>query len=231
MNGHILVVEDDEDIREIVSLYLSKQGFEVTAAASIAEAMIICRNATPDLLLADILLPDSTGTELTRWVRKRSDMPIILMSCKKEADDIVEGLELGADDYITKPFEPSVVVARVKALLRRTRTKDTWEDGRLRIDPVGCVVTIDNQPVSLFAKELQLLLFMASHHNQVYSVEQLYEHIWGWDKEGDLRTVMVHISNLRKKIEADPANPSYIVTVRGFGYKFCWNAVDRTMSS
>ncbi|MCD9025175.1 response regulator transcription factor [Cohnella silvisoli] len=220
--GRILLVEDDEDIRELLTLYLSKQGFAVEAASSFRRASEALAERMPDLLLTDILLPDGFGTELARRIREQSNIPIVFISCKREAQDIIDGLELGADDYITKPFEPGVVVARVKAQLRRATTTPVWRDSWLNIDPVGCTVTAGGLPATLFAKEMQLLLWLASRENQVFGVEQLYEQVWGWEKDSNIRTVMVHISNLRKKIEPNPAFPRYIVTIRGFGYKFCW---------
>ncbi|PYI51054.1 response regulator transcription factor [Paenibacillus flagellatus] len=230
MAGTVLVVEDDADIGEIVALYLRKEGFSVELAPDAGTALASFARSAPDLVLTDILLPDTEGTELVRRIRERSDVPVIFMSCKREAQDVIDGLELGGDDYITKPFEPSVVVARVKAHIRRARgrTADVkppepvWKDRRLKIDPVSCDVRVRGEPVTLFAKERQLLLFLAERPNQVFSVEQLYEQVWGWDKQSDMRTVFVHIRTLRKKIEPDPASPRYIQTVRGFGYKFCW---------
>ncbi|MFC0212179.1 response regulator transcription factor [Paenibacillus chartarius] len=233
--GRILFIEDDADIREIMTIYMTGGGLQVDAAESAEAGWELFRCGTYDLVLSDIVLPDRTGTELAGEIRKQSNVPIIFISCKKESSDIVDGLELGADDYITKPFEPSVVVARVKAQLRRYQDSGRqeleadsppagpiWHDGRLRIDPARYEVSIDDKPVTLFAKERQLLLFMAGHPNRVFSVEQLYGQVWGWDRASDQRTVMVHIRTLRTKIEKNPAEPAYLVTVRGFGYKFCW---------
>ncbi|MCR2805718.1 response regulator transcription factor [Paenibacillus soyae] len=223
----VLVVEDDEDIMDILSAYLRKHGFSVLSAVNGKEAMRLYGQGGIDLMLTDIVLPDTEGTELAERIRKQSDMPIIMMSCKREAEDIVNGLELGADDYITKPFEPSVVVARIKSVLRRrNRTGPPqpgallWKDERLEIDQAACEARVNGQVVHLYAKEMQLLLLLASHPDQVFHVDQLYEQVWGWDKQSDTGTVMVHIRNLRKKIEEDPAAPTYIATVRGFGYKF-----------
>lgn len=227
MEGRVLIVEDDEDIMEITSMYLHKSGYDVIAAVDGTSALRLFELEKPDLVLTDIVLPDLDGTELTRKIREISNVPIIMMSCKKEAHDIVDGLELGADDYITKPFEPKVVIARVKSQLRRYRNGSRpdqgsflWKDDHLEIDPAACQVRVNGQLIHLYAKELQLLLLLAAHPDQVFHVDQLYEQIWGWDKTSEIRTVMVHIRNLRKKIEKDPANPRYIITVRGFGYKF-----------
>ncbi|MFD0695134.1 response regulator transcription factor [Paenibacillus sp. GCM10027628] len=231
MTDQILFIEDDADIQEIVALYLRKSGMFVDVASDASSALRLFQSKSYDLLLTDILLPDLHGTELAQRIRKQSSIPIIFISCKKESQDIVDGLELGADDYITKPFDPNVVVARVRAQLRRfqsgkqeagNRAKLVWQDQRMRIDPDNYEICVDGQPVTLFAKERQLLLFLANRPNQVFSVEHLYGQIWGWDKVSDVRTVMVHIRTLRKKIEQNPADPRYILTVRGFGYKFVW---------
>ncbi|WP_206098970.1 response regulator transcription factor [Paenibacillus nanensis] len=224
----VMVVEDDEDIMEILTAYLRKHGYSVITAVNGLDALRLCEQGGMDLLLTDIVLPDMEGTKLTARIREQSDLPIIMMSCKKEAADIVGGLELGADDYITKPFEPSVVIARIKSVLRRRKRYEApaasetllWKDDRLEIDHAACQVRVNGQAIHLFAKELQLLLLFASHPEQVFHVDQLYEQVWGWDKHSDIRTVMVHIRNLRKKIEENPAAPRYIETVRGFGYKF-----------
>lgn len=225
----ILLVEDDSDIREILALYLRKEGFDVTEAGDGTSALRLLREQLPDLLLTDILLPDIEGTELTRWIRSHSDIPVILISCQKESASIVKGFQLGADDYITKPFEPAVVVARIRSQLRRYRTMEAerdrpvLSDGYLEIRTDISSVKTGGREVHLFTKERQLLLLFARHPNTVFRNEQLFEQLWGTDHSSDPRTVMVHIRNLRKKIEKNPAAPAYIVTVRGFGYKFCWN--------
>lgn len=222
LEERILFVEDDDDIRELLELYLRKSGFCVDAVSGVEPAMRSFRAQPPELLLTDILLPDGDGAELASRIRAMSDIPIIFISCKNDTQDVLDGFELGGDDYITKPFEPSLVVARVKAQLRRKRPRPLWSDRWLTIDPVACQVTVQGRPISLFAKELLLLIYLAERDNRVISVERLYDEIWGWEKESDYRTVMVHIRNLRKKIEPDPGQPRYIQTVRGFGYKFCW---------
>lgn len=230
MMDKILLVEDDSDIRDILSIYLRKEGFQVLEASDGEEGLRMFRTGSPDLLLTDILLPDLEGTELTRRIRQESDIPVIMISCRKESESIVDGLALGADDYITKPFVPAVVVARIRSRLRRYRHPETARsssrltDGYLTLDLKNREIWRDGQAIQLYAKEKQMFVFLAQHPNQVFSIEQLYEQVWGWDKNGDSRTVMVHIRNLRKKIERDPAQPAYIVTVRGFGYKFNWEA-------
>lgn len=230
MGARVLLVEDDEDIADILGIYLRMEGLDVRVAADTEAAFMQFEQHSPDLLLTDIILPDGTGLELAKHIRGLTDIPIIFISCKKEPQEVIEGLKLGGDDYITKPFEPSVVVARVCAQLRRFQmgaqvpkpAERIWADTRLDINPHSLEVKVAGSLLALYAKERQLLLFMAEHPNQVFSVEQLYEQVWGWEKDSDLRTVMVHIRNLRKKIEEEPDAPRYIVTVRGFGYKFCW---------
>lgn len=230
MGERVLLVEDDEDIADILGIYLRMDGLDVEVASDTAAAFSMFKKNVPDLLLTDILLPDGTGLELAGRIRGMSTIPIIFISCKKEPQEVIEGLKLGGDDYITKPFEPSVVVARVRAQLRRFQmgaetqkpSNRIWRDNRMEIHPDSLEVRIAGSPLALYAKERQLLLFMTERPNQVFSVEQLYEQVWGWEKDSDLRTVMVHIRNLRKKIEEEPDSPRYIVTVRGFGYKFCW---------
>jgi len=216
----ILIVEDDAEIREFVSLYLSRHGYRTTAASDGRQALLQFERAKPDLVLLDVVLPDIQGLELCRMIRQRAGTPIIFLSCKWESDYIVKGLETGGDDYVTKPFVPQELLARIKSHLRRLRPyEETLVFDSLHINVANCEVKVDQSPVTLYAKELQLLIFMARNPNQVFSVEELYEKVWGDEKEGDHRTVMVHISNLRRKIEKDPASPRWIQTVRGFGYR------------
>ncbi|RXT13601.1 response regulator transcription factor [Ammoniphilus sp. CFH 90114] len=228
---NILLVEDDLDIMEILGMYLQTEGMNVSMASNVASAYSIFLQKKPDLLLTDIILPDGTGLDLAQKIREISSIPIIFVSCKKEPQDIIDALRLGGDDYVTKPFDYRVIVARVSSQLRRAHLNGfkhkeaatpVWSDYRLKIDARSMKVEIHGHPVALYAKELKLLLFLVEHANQVFSVEQLYENIWGWNKESSHRTVMVHIRNLRKKIEENPNDPQYILTIRGFGYKFCW---------
>lgn len=222
----ILIVEDEEEIRRLIVLYMLNAGFQAVTAEDGKQALELLERERPDLIVLDILLPDIDGLELCGIVRRSWDIPVIFVSCKRESEDVINGLEAEADDYVTKPFDPAVLVARVKANLRRASRKDNndcggeWKDERLYVNLLSFEVLIDGQPVPLLPKERQLLLLLLKHPNQVFSVEQMYERIWGWESDSDERTVMVHISNLRKKIEADPASPKYIHTVRGFGYKF-----------
>jgi DNA-binding response OmpR family regulator len=218
----VMIVEDETEIREILALYLEQASYRVTCAADGATALELLEREAPDLLLLDVMLPDIDGYSICMKIRERSELPIIFISALRDASDIVEGLELGADDYIVKPFEPKVVVAKVNAYFRRkvTKSKYLWKDEWLEIEDDSLDVRIEGEVVQLYAKERQLLVYMAKCPKQVFSVSQLYEEIWGWDRSSDERTVMVHISNLRKKIEEDPSQPKYIVTVKGFGYRF-----------
>jgi len=224
----LLIVEDDPDIQHLLQLYLEKE-FILIFSASGSEAVNLFLEGSPDLILLDIMLPDLDGLQVCKQIRQLDEaVPIIFLSSRSEYDDRITGLEIGADDYIIKPFDPGEVLARMKAHLRRRNIhKDNAATlnnlkkiGDLEIDLNDFSVYKKNEQIKLFTKERQLLLYLIEHPNQVFSVEQLYDHIWGEDKFGDYQTVKVHISNLRKKIEKDPAHPLYIQTVRGFGYKF-----------
>jgi len=219
----ILIAEDDEDVREIISMYLRKEGGQIVAAEDGRQAMDLFRAEAPDLVVLDVMLPDMNGMEICRRMRETSTTPILFVSYRKDPTYILDGLESGGDDYVTKPFDPNILAARVKALLRRSRQSAASRRlslPQLQIDFVSCEVRAGDEIVRLSAKERHLLLLLAGHPNRVFSVSELYELIWGWDKESSEWTVTVHIGNLRKKIEADPARPRYIRTVRGFGYKF-----------
>ncbi|MCE7791340.1 response regulator transcription factor [Salipaludibacillus sp. CUR1] len=224
----ILIVEDDADIRELTSLYLKKKGFEVITAENGAAALKLAETADPQLILLDVLLPGMEGFDICREIRNKTDTPIIFLSCKRSSSDKIKGLNAGGDDYITKPFDLAELEARIRANLRRNGPLSSGEEkksrylmwGEVKVDLNSFDVFVKEERVSLYAKELQLLLFLMKHPNQVFSSEQLYNHIWGFDQYGDLKTVSVHIRNLRKKIEENPAKPEYIQTVRGFGYKF-----------
>ncbi|WP_141431865.1 response regulator transcription factor [Bacillus sp. 03113] len=235
MDGEkILIVDDDDDIKEVLSLYLHKEGFQIFCAYNGNEALKIIDTKAPDLIFLDIVLPDLDGFEICQLIRKKTDVPIIFLSGKQDDIDTILGLRIGGDDYVTKPFHPGVLIARIKAHLRRSRqnqlkqmkSKETDQMDRLlkfpdlTIDTKSCVVKKNQHTIILSAKEYRLLCLLAKNPDQVYQVEQLFQLIWGEDSLGDYRTVMVHISNLRKKIEYDPSNPIYIKTVRGIGYKF-----------
>ncbi|SDH04299.1 two-component system, OmpR family, alkaline phosphatase synthesis response regulator PhoP [Alteribacillus persepolensis] len=227
----VLIVEDEEDIRNLLHMYLETE-YHVLVSDSGNEALSLMRQHRPDIIILDILLPEIDGLDVCRiWREEDEDTPILFLSAKKEYEDKIYGLELGADDYITKPFDPREVMARVKAHLRRTqrslKSKQSGDTnkyllsfGDVSIDVKSYTVTLKNEPIHLYAKEFQLLLLFVEHPHRVFSVEHLYNTIWGRERLGDLKTVSVHIRNLRKKLEKNPAKPVHIVTVRGFGYKF-----------
>ncbi|MDI3256718.1 MAG: response regulator transcription factor [Kyrpidia sp.] len=226
--GHkVLVVEDDGELRELVELYLRSHGYRTASAENGRRALeLLCREQ-PDLLILDVLLPDMNGVELCRRIRRSSDVPVLFLSWKGTPGDIVAALEEGGDDYLTKPFDPMVLLARVKARLRRPGSgfhdgagMESVRFGHVEVNFRSLEVRVAGKRVDLFTKERQLLFFLLQHPDQVFSATQLHEQVWGWDASSDERTVMVHISNLRKKIEPDPMRPRYIQTVRGFGYKF-----------
>lgn len=228
MTTTILIVEDDADIAELVSIYLKKEGYHVLIAENAEQALHLFVHASPHMIICDIKLPDRPGTEVIDEVRKHSEVPVIFLSSKKETEDIINGFELGGDDYVTKPFDPDILVARVKAQLRRISKNNVddqsaasvWRDDRLEINFHSWEVKIGGSPIALSTKEMQMLFLFARHPNQVFTVNHLYDHIWGLEGWSDSRTVMVHIHNLRKKIEVDLSQPRYIITVRGIGYKF-----------
>lgn len=226
MAGTILVVDDEPSIVEVVSLYLRRDGFVVLTASDGETALQAAREQRPDLIVLDIMLPKRSGLEITRLLRQHEPVPIILLTARGDETDRIVGLELGADDYIVKPFSPREVVARVKAVLRRT-TRDGADDlqrslqlGEMTIVPSERVVTIEGRPVDLTAKEFDLLYFLASHPRQVFTREQMLDRIWGTEYIADESTVTVHVRRLREKIERDPSKPEYVVTVWGVGYKF-----------
>lgn len=220
---HILVVDDESEISDIIRLYLTKEGFLVTTATAGAQAIELVSQQAFDLAILDIILPEIDGLSLARQLRQTTDLPVIFLSCKSEEEDKIAGLDI-ADDYVTKPFSPGELVARVKAHLRsKTRGnggKHSISCEGLEIDLPGCSVYVQGAVVSLSTTEFQLLTLLACNPDRVYSAAQLFEIIWKAAGLDDARTVAVHISNLRKKIEPDPANPKYILTCRGFGYKF-----------
>lgn len=220
----ILVVDDDENICELVRLYLDKEGNEVNTANDGIEAIEEFKRTTPDMVILDIMLPGADGWQVCREIRKVSQIPIIMLSAKGDTFDKVLGLELGADDYLVKPFEPKELIARVKAVLRRSGSsdKDTQEEvvyPNLLVNKTTYTVKVDGKEVQMPPKELELLYFLSSNPNKVYTRDQLLEYIWGYDFFGDSRTVDVHIKRLREKVE-NPSHSWQIKTVWGIGYKF-----------
>lgn len=223
----ILVVDDEEEIVELISLYLRKEGYQVISSHSGSEALTLVQEHRPDLVILDILLPETDGIEVCRQIRKSHNTPILFLSCKSEDMDIILGFSIGGDDYITKPFSPGQLVARVKAHLRRSHLLEQHKEESqhlnfpgLEIDLLSRTVRVDGTLVPLSSKEFDLLIHLAKSPNKVISLEQLYKMTWGVDSNGDTRTLLVHISNLRKKIEPHPSDPRFIHTVRGIGYKF-----------
>ncbi len=222
----IVIVEDEPDISEVVSLYLKRAGYQVAHYADGLAAQEALLRQLPDLVILDVMLPGMDGFTLTRNLRDRFDVPIILLTSRREEADRIAGLELGADDYVVKPFSPQELVSRVRAVLRRTRAlPQTIEDraldyGDLRINPGTRLVTLNAQEIILTAREFDLLYHLAQHPRQVFSRDQLLESIWGMSDYIDPGTVTVHIRRLREKIEPDPATPRHLVTVWGVGYKF-----------
>ncbi|MGX8705841.1 MAG: response regulator [bacterium] len=222
----ILLVDDDPNIRQLVNLYLEKEGFEVVMAERGDEAVKLFRQSPPNLMLLDLMLPGMDGWEVCREVRKTSNLPIIMLTAKDETFDKVLGLELGADDYVVKPFDMKELVARIKAVLRRFQPQEASADSRALTFP-GLTVNISQYTVNFMGKELEmppkeleLLHFLASHPNQVFTRDQLLQQVWGYDYFGDSRTVDVHVKRLREKLEGCDQLGWQIKTVWGVGYKF-----------
>jgi DNA-binding response OmpR family regulator len=227
MNGpYILVVDDERSISEVVSLYLSRAGYRVKLAHDGAAALQMIAAQQPDLVVLDLMLPEVDGLEITRRLRAKGDTPIIMLTAKRGETDRILGLEMGADDYVVKPFSPQELVSRVRAVLRRTQGASPAAPQRalsfegLHIDPVTRLVTVNGREISLTAKEFDLLWFMANHPRQVFNRDQLLDNVWGESDFLDPSTVTVHVRRLREKVEADPSNPRYVYTVWGVGYKF-----------
>lgn len=225
----VLVADDEREITELIKLYLEREGFAVLTADNGNDAIRLAQASVPDLIVLDVSLGQPDGIEVCRTLRQGNcaNVPILFLSCKGEDADIILGLSEGGDDYITKPFSPSQLVARVQAHIRRRRmrerppadTRTILRFGGLEVDLDRCEVRRDGEIVPLSVKEYELLTVMARQPNRVFPMEELYRLVWHTDSMGDTRTLMVHVSNLRKKIEPDPANPMYIQTVRGFGYR------------
>jgi DNA-binding response OmpR family regulator len=224
----ILVVDDEPNIREVVELYLRRDGFEVEVVGDGVAALAAIERKAPDLLVLDLMLPVMGGIQVTRALRQaEQDIPIIMLTAKSDEADRVAGLELGADDYLTKPFSPKELVARVKAVLRRASAKPLVDAqaqpltrGNLTINPTTRQVWVNNGETVLTAKEFDLLWFLMNHPGQVFTRDQLLDRVWGYDFFGDASTVTVHVRRLREKIEQDPNKPEYVLTVWGVGYRF-----------
>ena len=223
----ILVVEDEPSLAEVVSLYLKRAGYQVQIASDGRRAMSMLEKGIPDFVIMDIMLPEIDGISLTRWLRDRSDVPIIMVTSRREEIDRIAGLEMGADDYMVKPFSPQELVSRVRAVLRRggRAESDMAQEAALNfeaitVDPRTRVVTVKGSKVELTAKEFDMLYLLARHPRQVFTREQLLERVWGGAEYIDPGTVTVHVRRLREKIEGDPSKPVHLLTVWGVGYKF-----------
>lgn len=221
--SHLLVVEDDDGIRSSLCMTLRDDGYTVTDFADAETALERMRSSPADLVLVDVMLPGMSGLDLCHRIRQHSDVPIIIVTARDDSHDVVAGLEAGADDYVTKPFNVKELAARVRALLRRTRGGLTDSEqlriGDVVIAPQQGVVTVDDRPVELTKTEFKLLCELAVNARRVLSRDQLLENVWGYDYFGDGRIVDAHVRRLRKKLEPDPAAPRYVLTVRGIGYK------------
>jgi len=228
----ILVVEDDQTLLNVLKYNFVKEGYDVLTAADGVQALDVARSNRPDLIVLDIMLPKLDGFEVCRILRREMTSPILMLTAKAGETDKVVGLELGADDYMTKPFSMREFLARIRAMLRRTEmmkvaassVKDLIpsliKEGEIEVDLARHTVSRSGTPIDLSPKEFDLLSFLIKNREQVFSRDQLLEKVWGYDYAGDTRTVDVHIRWLRQKIEVDPANPEHLLTVRGIGYKF-----------
>jgi DNA-binding response OmpR family regulator len=228
MNATVLLVEDDPTVSEVVARYLSREGFEVRCERDGTAAFEHASVTPPDLMVLDLMLPGMDGLEVFRRLREVAPVPTIMLTARGDEADRVLGLEIGADDYVSKPFSPRELTARVKSVLRRARGTDTRADhgatevmtaGGILLDQRGRHVTVGGEPVALTALEFDLLAFMMTHPGQVFRREQLLESVWNYTF-GDTSTVTVHIRRLREKVERDPSSPAMIQTVWGVGYRF-----------
>jgi two-component system response regulator RegX3 len=220
----VLVVEDEDSYSDALAYVLRKEGFEVAVAQTGPDALSDFERHGADIVLLDLMLPGLPGTEVCRQLRQMSNVPVIMVSAKDAEVDKVVGLELGADDYVTKPYSPRELVARIRAVLRRGHDADaaptTLESGRVRMDVERHVVSVNGDDVRLPLKEFELLEMFLRNSGRVLTRGQLIDRVWGADYVGDTKTLDVHVKRLRAKIEPDPANPRYLVTVRGLGYKY-----------
>jgi len=219
----VLVVDDEPIVRDVVVRYLQQDGLATLEAGDGDDARALIETRRPDLVVLDVMLPGTDGLELCRWIRSSSDVPVILLTARGEEADRIVGLELGADDYVTKPFSPRELAVRVRTVLRRsngaTPPRERLEFGDVVLDGASREVTKAGQAVTLTAKEFDLLWFLASHPNRVFSRDQLMSTVWGYEAAVDTGTVTVHVRRLREKIETDAAKPQHLQTVWGVGYR------------
>ena len=230
--ARVLIVEDEESLARTIAYNLRRQGHQVETASDGERALELALASQPDLLVLDLMLPGMDGFDVCRQIRRTSAVPLLMLTARDDEIDRVVGLEIGADDYMTKPFSMRELMARVKAMLRRREllreeirhadapSRDTIEAGQLTLSRATRQVTLHDQPIRLKPKEFELLEFLMRNRERVYSAEQLLEHVWGYAYTRDTRTVPVHVRGIRRKIEDDPSNPTRIETVRGVGYRF-----------
>jgi DNA-binding response OmpR family regulator len=220
----VLVVDDEPIVREVVVTYLRREGYRTLEAEDGDRARELLESESPSLVVLDVMLPGTDGLELCRWIRARSELPIIMLTARGEEADRIVGLELGADDYVTKPFSPRELAARVRTVLRRSRSEVSEAEQlsfeELSIDARTHEVRKDGTELRLTAKEFDLLWFLARHPRQVFSRDQLMDRVWGYEAALDTGTVTVHVRRLREKIEDDPSQPRFLQTVWGVGYRF-----------
>jgi DNA-binding response OmpR family regulator len=222
-SGTVLVVDDEPIVREVVATYLRREGYLTLEAADGIAAQALLARQTPALVVLDLMLPGMGGLELCRWIRARSEVPVIMLTARGDEADRIVGLDLGADDYVTKPFSPRELVARVRSVLRRApgaQAPRRIEAGDLVIDAGTREVLRAGRPVRLTAKEFDLLWFLAGNPRLVFSRDQLMDRVWGYEAAFDTGTVTVHVRRLREKIEAEPSRPQHVQTVWGVGYRF-----------
>jgi DNA-binding response OmpR family regulator len=225
-NKRIVVIDDEPSVQEVVRGYLEKDGYLVYVAGNGRDGLALAEQSKPGLIVLDLMLPDVSGEEICREIRRRSDVPILMLTAKASEDERVGGLALGADDYLIKPFSPRELVARVRAVLRRTQGTEiplvevlSFDGGALEIDTVRREVRRGGEPVELTPNEYRLLVTLARYPGRVYSRFELINHVQGYEFEGYERTIDAHVKNLRKKIEPDPKHPRYVETVFGVGYR------------
>ena len=221
----VLVIEDEESFRDALQFMLSREGFDVVLAADGAEGMKLFDSKNPDIVLLDLMLPEVSGTEVCKYIRTKSNVPVIMLTAKDTEIDKVVGLELGADDYVTKPFSTRELLARIKAVLRRGTDVEfdsvgAVEGGPIRMDVERHALSVNGEAVSMPLKEFELLEFLMRNSGRVLTRGQLMDRVWGSNYVGDGKTLDVHVKRIRSKIEPDPANPVYLTTVRGLGYRF-----------
>ena len=221
----VLVIEDEESFRDALQFMLSREGFDVVLSADGAEGMKQFDSKNPDIVLLDLMLPEVSGTEVCKYIRTKSNVPVIMLTAKDTEIDKVVGLELGADDYVTKPFSTRELLARIKAVLRRGTDVEfdsvgAVEGGPIRMDVERHALSVNGEAVSMPLKEFELLEFLMRNSGRVLTRGQLMDRVWGSNYVGDGKTLDVHVKRIRSKIEPDPANPVYLTTVRGLGYRF-----------